>query len=81
MADRLNQYPMLPNFAPGHLPQQQQQPQPQHQAQVDPSQSGFAAEAAARMWQYRSQAGGDMPSQQQQASSPFYCIPVSCQGL
>jgi hypothetical protein len=79
MADRLNQYPMLPNFNPTML-------QPQHSQQVQQQSQGdshgITNPEHSRIWQamqqqqvqrdhYRAQNGGDMtgPPVDQQVSS------------
>jgi hypothetical protein len=86
MAERLSQYPMLPNFNPGLMQSQQQQQQQPHvqsqqqqQQQQDPSMQNFPDQA--RMWQqvqhlqhYRP-GGADINQQQSnaQASGSLFC--------
>lgn len=80
MADRINQYPMLPNFSSAMLQQQHsQQAQQQSQGESHPALQGIPNPENSRMWQvmqqqiqqntYRGQNGGEMGNQVNQQVS------------
>jgi hypothetical protein len=82
MADRLSRYPLLPDYNPALLQQQQHiYPPSQQQSQSDPSSSG-QGNFDARMWTHmqqfnRTQANNDMPQPNvpQKASNVIVILP------